>query len=176
MKDMKDVWKKFEESELTHSRVHHLMAIFNLLEQNGYARGTDVAEYLNITRGSASITLNKLKNKGFIEEDRKKFYQLTKKGQQVVNSVQSMKRIVKNFFTQVLKLSEDLAEEDACRIEHLLSQETGEKLFSFLGFFLSDDASAVKFRNDLEKFKQKCDSFENCEICQVECFYARSNQ
>ena len=70
---MKDVWKKFEQTELTHSSIHHLLAINSLLKENGYSRSVDVANHLNISRASVSITVNKLREKGFVTEDKNRF-------------------------------------------------------------------------------------------------------
>ncbi len=55
-----DVWKKYEEHEVTHSVVHYLFSIDVLLAEKGYARATDIAKMLGITPGSCSISLKKL--------------------------------------------------------------------------------------------------------------------
>ena len=47
---MEDIWKEFEHNQTTHSVAHHLMAIYDLLNEHGYARVTDVAKKLNITQ------------------------------------------------------------------------------------------------------------------------------
>lgn len=168
---MKDIWKKFDETELTHSSVHHLMAIYHLLKENGYARSIDVARYLNLTRGSVSITLHKLKKKNYVVEDENKFLNLTEKGKGIINSVLSTRRVLINFFREVLKLPEDTAEEDACKIEHLISQETGEKLMAFVGYTLSDAIQTKIFRNEFDKFSLSCQSRAECDICELDCFF-----
>ena len=104
---MKELWKQFDEIELTHSSVHHLMAIHDLLKRNGYVRGVDIAKYLNISRSSVSITLRKLKDKEYVLEDSNKFYHFSKRGQQIVNSVLSKRRIIQLFLNQVIGLSEE---------------------------------------------------------------------
>jgi DtxR family transcriptional regulator, Mn-dependent transcriptional regulator len=166
------LWKKFDTVELSHSSIHHLLAIHNLVKKNGYVRAIDIAKYLEITRGSVSKTLHKIKKKGFIVDDDNKFYQLSKKGKELVNSVLSKRRIAENFFTNILQLPEEIAEADGCKIEHLLSQETGEKLFSFIGYFLSDTPEAKAFRKGYKNFSVKCKTFTDCKICEVECFFA----
>ena len=165
---MKDVWKKFEENGLTHSSMHHLMAVDELLKNNGYARGIDVANYLDISRSSVSVTLHKLRAKGYIAEDDNKFYQLTNEGKELANDVLSIRRIAKTFFIDVLNLPEEIAEEDACKIEHLLNHETGEKLFKFVSFFLSQEPDSVEFRKSLKKYVHKCN--DDCKICDDDCF------
>ncbi len=168
----KDVWKKFEENGLTHSSVHHLMAIALLLKKNGYARGIDVANYLDISRSSVSVTLHKLLAKGYIAEDANKFYQLTAAGNEITNDVLSTRRIVKKFFTDVLGVSEQIAEEDACQIEHLLHHETSLKLFKFIRFMDSESMKGSDLLNRFRHFEHKCSG--DCDVCDEDCFYARS--
>ncbi len=169
---MKEIWKKFDETELTHSSAHHLMAIHTLLKENGYARGIDIAHYLDITRGSVSITLNKLKAKGYISEDSNKFYQLTESGQQVVDSILSKRHIVESFFRDVLQIPAEIAEEDACKVEHLLTRETGQRMMTFLGYYLSENPEAKSFREGLHSFSYLCRETGECEICEVSCYLA----
>ncbi len=168
---MKETWKKFEENELTHSNAHYLMAIFELLKKNGYARAIDVAKYLDITRGSATIALNKLKQRGYIIEDENKFFKLTAIGTDLVNGVFSKRHILEQFLTEVLHLSPENAEIDACKIEHLISHETGEKLLSFMGFFQSGREEVRQFKESFKEFSYHCKSAKNCRVCETECFY-----
>jgi len=173
---MKDVWKKYDQTELTHSSVHHLLAIKTLRKENGYARSVDIANHLNISRASVSITVNKLKEKGFIAEDKNKFLQLSKKGNSIVNSVLSKRRIIELFFTKVLELSPDESEINACKTEHLISEPAGRKLISFMGFFLSDQKDAVKFRKEFKKFNYICESINDCQLCELECYLNNSKR
>ena len=168
-------WQKSDKTELTHSSIHYLLAIHSLIKQYGYARGIDVARYLDLTRGSVSITINKLKNKGYIVEDINKFYQLTEKGKKLVNSVLSKRRIADRFFKDVLQLPDQIAETDGCKIEHLLSKQTVEKLLSFTGYFLSDNKEAIAFRKGFQDFYYQCQSYENCQICEMRCFFAQND-
>jgi DtxR family Mn-dependent transcriptional regulator len=168
---IQDSWKKFDQSELTHSGIHHLVAINNLLKEYGYARAIDIANFLDITRASVSITIHKLKDKGYIAEDKNKFLRLSDKGKEIVNSVLSKRRIVKQFFKEVLNLGDNDAEENACKIEHLLSEDSGKQLISFMGFFLSNDATAKNFREKLRKFSHLCGETKDCNVCELKCFF-----
>lgn len=172
---MKDIWKKFEQTELTHSSIHHLLAINSLLKENGYSRSVDVANHLNISRASVSITVTKLKEKGFVREDKNRFLGLSDKGKELVNSVLSKRRIVEQFFKEVLDLSSQDAEVEACKVEHLLSEPTGKKLISFMGYFLSANQDAIKFREGLENFNYVCATTSECEVCELDCFFKHNN-
>lgn len=173
---MKDIWKKFEQTELTHSSIHHLLAINSLLKENGYSRSVDIAHHLNISRASVSITVTKLRDKGFVRGDKNRFLNLSKKGEELVNSVLSKRRIVEQFFREVLDLSSQEAEVEACKVEHLLSEPTGKKLIAFMGYFLSGQPDVVKFRKGLEAFNYVCTSTKDCDVCDLECFFKLNGQ
>jgi DtxR family Mn-dependent transcriptional regulator len=133
-----DIWKKFEENNITHSAAHHLTAILELREKRGYARVTDVAKHLNITTGSASTNLKALKSKGFIDEDDNRFLTLSAEGEAIAKAVLSRKGILERFLTDVLHVEHEQAEIDACKTEHLISNETAEKLASFMAKHLKE--------------------------------------
>jgi DtxR family Mn-dependent transcriptional regulator len=126
-----DIWKKFEENNITHSAAHHLVAILELREQRGYARVTDVAKELNITTGSASINLKALKGKNLIVEDENKFLALSEEGEAIAKAVTMRKQVLLDFLVNVLKVSPEQAEIDSCKTEHLISAETARKLKEF---------------------------------------------
>lgn len=152
---MNEVWKNFERHEPSHSTAHHLMAIHTLIEKNGYARGVDVAKHLNITRGSVSLTLAKLKEKNYVEEDANKFYRLTARGEEIVRSILQKRFAVRDFLRNVLQLPDAVAESDACKIEHLLSDEAGREMQWFLEFCLSDTPAALQFRQAYRHFRER---------------------
>ncbi|RIL08379.1 MAG: hypothetical protein DCC75_09080 [Proteobacteria bacterium] len=127
-----DVWKQFEENNITHSAAHHLLAVMELREQRGYARVTDVAKHLNITTGSASTNLKGLKAKGLVSEDDNRFLTLSPEGESLAKAVIARKKIFQRFLTEILKVSEEQAEIDACKTEHLISPETTRKLEKFV--------------------------------------------
>jgi DtxR family Mn-dependent transcriptional regulator len=126
-----DIWKKFEENNITHSAAHHLVAILELRDKRGYARVTDVAKDLNITTGSASINLKALKAKNLIVEDENKFLSLSEEGEAIARAVIMRKKILLDFLVQILKVSPEQAEIDSCKTEHLISAETAKKLQEF---------------------------------------------
>lgn len=171
----KDTWKKYDEVELSHSSTHYLLAIHTLLKDNGYARVIDVSRYLGITPGSTSITLQKLKDKKYVAEDENKFLKLTDAGKHYVGAIISKRRMLILFFTEVLGLPEEIAEEDACKMEHLLSQEAGEKLITFINYALSESAEAEKFRDRYKEFEYVCHSTGECGICENDCYFRSSD-
>lgn len=126
-----DVWKEFSENVVTHSAAHHLLAISELIEKRGYARVTDVAKHLNITTGSASTNLKSLKHKGLVAEDENRFLILSEEGRKLSDAILARRGILESFFREVLGVTPEQAEIDACKTEHLLSKETTDKMAVF---------------------------------------------
>ncbi len=151
------VWKTFAAQEVSHSVAHYLTTIQDLQDAHGYARVSDVARALQLTKGAVSVQLKHLKEKGFVTEDANRFLQLTHLGESVARDVTESRRLLTRFLTQVLGVSEAQAEEDACKIEHLLSQETGARLVALLSFLESKDPEALRF---VERFREFVDGSE----------------
>lgn len=163
------VWKEFESNEITHSVAHHLSAIDELMKENGYARVSDVARHLDITRGSASLTLKSLKEKNYVLEDQNKFLRLSDEGKRIVDRVWAKRTIVRKFLEDVLQLDQHRSEVDACKVEHLLSAETGEQLLNFVRFLLSDEPVPKRFLEAFWDQKDLAHDVEKCPICVQEC-------
>lgn len=168
---MVEIWKEFEANELTHSAAHYLMAAYNLLNEKGYCRSADVAKDLGIARSSASMGIHMLIDKNYLKEDTNKFLQLTAEGKKLAEEIIGKKVVLKRFFEDILKLKPHQAEVDTCKIEHLISSETGASLLTFIRFMSSDDPVVKK---TLQKFwqlqnKETCPGLENCPICETTC-------
>lgn len=168
----KTVWKSFEENLLTHSAAHYLMTIRELLETQGYARVTDIAKRMNITRGSCSISLKPLKKRGLVTEDANKFLILSKEGRHLAEMVERNDELLEIFFRDVLDVNPDQAEVDACKIEHLLSLETSVKLCHFIECIRSGNKTASAFIKLLRQRRMTCHTEQkNCPNCQQACVY-----
>jgi DtxR family transcriptional regulator, Mn-dependent transcriptional regulator len=165
-----ETWKEFEANELTHSAAHHLLAIHEVGSQyGGWARVSDIARQLDITRGSVSINLRALKKRGWVKTGEHHLVTLTPKGLKAVQAIVAKRVIVKAFLTKVLGTPETLAEIDACKIEHLISHATGQRLTQFMRFLTSGDAAATQALARFRRFEQECPETRTCEVCQGHC-------
>lgn len=140
--------------ELTHSMVHYLLTIHKLKEDRGYARVTDIALDLGLTKGSVSTAVNNLKKKNLIVEDGNKFLSLSDKGHRHVHEILSNRTLLFYFFKDVVGISDEAAHKDSCLMEHLLSSEGRQKLFVFMKT-ITKDPSLIKIETslDLEPFE-----------------------
>ncbi len=167
-----EVWKSFEENQLSHSAAHYLMTINTLLAEHGYARVTDIAKHLNITRGSCSISLRPLKKRGLVVEDENKFLQLSDEGKRLAELVERNDELLETLFRDILGVSEDQAEIDACKIEHLLSIESSVKLANFIQLMKSNKEIVKPLLNELRGQEAECShDVDACDYCQSICFF-----
>lgn len=165
-----DTWKEFEANELTHSAAHHLLAIHEVgAAYGGWARVSDIARRLNITRGSVSINLRTLKKRGWVQTDEHRLVRLSPKGLRVVRSVMARRVIVKTFLGQVLAVPEAQAEIDSCKIEHLISQSTGQRLVHFLQFLTSGAPVSRQLLEHFRAFQATCPESRTCGVCNGHC-------
>jgi len=120
------------QSDLTHSMAHYLLTIHKLREEKGYARVTDIAKELGVTKGSVSTALNNLKKRQLVLEDESKFLSLSQVGHSEVHQILSIRTLMYYFLKDVIGLNKDIAHNDSCLVEHLLSKQTQEGLFKFM--------------------------------------------
>jgi Mn-dependent DtxR family transcriptional regulator len=163
------VWKSFAAHEVSHSMAHYLTTLHDLHKARGYARVSDVARELQVTKGSVSVQMKHLKEKGFVIEDENRFLQLTPLGESVAQDVRYNRQVLIRFISDVLGVGPEQAETDACKMEHLMSHETSRQILGLVQLLQSDDADARKFLRKFKHFKIRCPSLDECKLCDDQC-------
>ena len=105
----------------------YLEAILVLQKQNGIVRSVDVARHMDVSKPSVCHAVATLKNGGFLTMDNGFFLHLTDVGREVAEQIYEKHR----FFTERLiaaGVDPKTAEADACRIEHVISEESFKRL------------------------------------------------
>lgn len=105
----------------------YLETILLLKQKNGQVRSIDIATELNYTKASVSIAMKSLREKGFITMAETGYISLTDEGQVKAEKVLERHTLLSNWLIS-LGVSKEVALEDACRIEHDISEETFEVL------------------------------------------------
>lgn len=164
-----DVWKEFQENPITHSGAHHLLAIYNLVNEQGYARVTDIAKRLGITTGSVSTNLKSLKQRNLIQADENRMLKPSEEGQILAQAIIARRDIFKKFLCSVLDVNTEQAEIDSCKVEHLLSHETSIKLLNFMKEYLDSSLKKGGLKISDEEHDCSLESKEICSICNDDC-------
>ncbi|HHX87661.1 MAG TPA: metal-dependent transcriptional regulator [Firmicutes bacterium] len=114
------------------SMQNYLEEILNLSLRQDTVRVTDIAERLNLTKPSVAQALKQLREQGLIRQSHYGPVELTKKGRKCALVVRRRHEVLKSFLMEVLGLNHQVAERDACLMEHAVSSETIERLVNFL--------------------------------------------
>jgi Mn-dependent DtxR family transcriptional regulator len=107
---------------------NYLETILVLHQRQGYVRSIDIANELEFTKPSISRAVGILKNDGYITVEPSGNILLTEKGLEKATAVYDRHQTISAYLHKVLGVPEDVAEADACRIEHIISQETFAKI------------------------------------------------
>ncbi len=164
-------WKAFENNEVSHSVAHYLMAIDELIDDKQCCRAADVARQLDISRNAVSLKLQTMIKQDFVALDKERQIHLTDKGMMTVENILSTRRSFHHFLTDVLGIESDVAEEDSCKVEHLLSEETRTKLLKLNKFLQSKKPECDRFIKAFNQYDLTCNHQDQdvCEICHHRC-------
>lgn len=105
----------------------YIESIFVLKKQKGNVRSIDISEYMGYSKPSVSRAIGLLKNEGYITVDKNGLLDLTEKGEKIANKIYERHTILSRLFIS-LGVDEKIAMEDACKIEHFISEETFEAI------------------------------------------------
>ena len=109
------------------SAENYLETILVLQQRKGSVRSIDIANELEFSKPSVSVAMKNLRLKGYIEVDAAGLIRLLPPGLAIAEAVLEMHRLMTSFLIG-LGVSPDVAAEDACRIEHVLSDESFEAI------------------------------------------------
>ena len=109
----------------------YLETIYILLEEKPHVRSIDVCEYMGFSKPSVSRAIGLLKSGGYVTVNADGYLSLTEEGEAVAKKVYSRHEILTGFFVS-LGVSEEVASEDACSIEHHISDESLEAIKKFM--------------------------------------------
>ncbi len=134
--------------KLSASLEDYLEIIYNSIKSNEAIRAVDIARVLNVSRASVTEALNKLADKGLIIYGRYQTITITDMGVKIAMDVVNRHSSLSSFFSDVLGANSREADENACRIEHIISAELLHRIQAFGEFFRQNP----KYVKDFEKF------------------------
>ena len=136
-------------SNLSASLEDYLEIICNLLETSQSVKAVEIAKKLNISRASVSEALSKLADKDYILYEGHKGITITEKGLKKAQEVIDKHNTLTTFFVDVLALEKEEAISNACKVEHVISDELFAKLKQFKRFCDSREDIVQDFKETL---------------------------
>ncbi|MCR5802005.1 MAG: metal-dependent transcriptional regulator [Lachnospiraceae bacterium] len=101
----------------------YLETIYVLSQESAEVRAIDIGEYMGFSKPSVSRALGILKNDGYVVKDENGFIKLTSAGEKIAKNIYERHTILTNVLMSI-GVDEKTASEDACRVEHYISDKT----------------------------------------------------
>ena len=109
----------------------YLESILQLLQKQGHVRSVDISEYMGYSKPSVSRAVGLLKNGGFINIDEDGYITLTEDGQEIAIKIYERHTILTQALVR-LGVDPDTASEDACKMEHAISDASVAAIKKYL--------------------------------------------
>ena len=156
--------------ELSESLEDYLEVILKLELSQKVARAKDIAERMEVQRGSVTSALKNLKEKKLINYEPYSFITLTPTGKKLAKEITHRHVVLRDFLLMILQLDEETAESTACRMEHVIDNKSLEKLLLFFDFIYNCPRAGKDW---VEAFLDYCSSGKldpgKCEKCLDDC-------
>jgi len=121
-------------TRLTEMAEDYLEAIYTLGKAKKVVRVRDIARQLKVKMASVVVGLKSLAEKGLVEHEHYGYVELTPAGEEIAKKIHYRHQLLFKFLHETLGLPSEIANRDACRIEHYLSQEGLERILKFVEF------------------------------------------
>jgi DtxR family Mn-dependent transcriptional regulator len=138
--------------EQTASMEDYLEAIAKLGERREAVRVKQLSQMLGVKMPSVTSALKKLSEQELVEHERYGHIKLTPEGDKVARDVIGRHEALTRFFAQALGINRKTAEEDACKIEHVISPPSMERLAKFVEFMEACPLGEANFPSRYEYY------------------------
>ncbi len=132
----------------------YVEAIYCLAADGGTCRASQLAESIGVKRPTVTKALKRLHHLALISHAPYEAVTLTQKGRALAQRQVRTHRVLVRFLTEILQLPEQLAEHDACLIEHAISPETVERLVEFVDLIGNREWVRKKFNRKIKVRKR----------------------
>lgn len=119
---------------LTPTMEDYLETIITLEATKKAVRVKDIAKALKVKMPSVTSALGKLAEKNLVNHEKYGYVELTNRGKKVASEIYRRHEILFSFLSETLNIEPEIAEKDACQIEHVISPTTLERLVKFIEF------------------------------------------
>ena len=118
--------------KLTGSLEDYLEAVYLIEKKKGEVRITDIALFMNLSKPSVNKAVSTLKENGLLEHEKYGAIKLTEYGTKLAKEIYFRHETLTKFFIETLGIEPEIAEDEACKIEHIISRQTLNKLVDYM--------------------------------------------
>jgi len=161
----KDADSSAANEPLSETLQNYIEAIYEIiLEKNG-VRVKDIARRLEVKNSSVVSALRALTKGGHVNYEPYGIISLTPKGSEVAVQLREKHRVLRHFFERVLGLNRETADEDACRIEHAISEETFLRFTQFIKYIYMTYKKDPEWLDGFKEFYAHDALSTGCDEC-----------
>jgi DtxR family transcriptional regulator, Mn-dependent transcriptional regulator len=123
---------------LSNNMEDYLEAISKLQREKNYVRVKDIAKEMMVKMPSVTGALKALTDRNLVRHEKYEYVELTEDGIKIADEIKRRHDLISKFLTHILKIDPEIAEKDACKIEHSVSPITVERLIKLVESMDSD--------------------------------------
>jgi DtxR family Mn-dependent transcriptional regulator len=154
--------KQETQREQTASMEDYLEAVAMLQGKDKVVRVSQISRKLKVKMPSVTSALKKLSEQKLVEHERYGHIKLTPEGDKVARDVIYRHEALTRFFAQALGINRETAEEDACKIEHVISPLSMERLAKFVEFIEACPLGSANFPSRYEYYLEHGELPQDC--------------
>jgi DtxR family Mn-dependent transcriptional regulator len=126
--------------------------IYALQKKKPVARIKDIARLRDVASPTVTVAVDRLRNSGLVQHEKSGYVTLTEEGLYLARRLERRHQLLREFFHKILGVEENIAETDACNIEHILHKSSIDNLEQFLEYARKDDGDNGSW---LENYKNR---------------------
>ncbi len=140
--------------KITASLEDYLEAIYEIIEEKQGVKAIDISKRLGVGRSSVTEALKNLADKKLVNYGRYEVISLTHLGEKIAKRVIKKHEALYYFFSKILGTSPEEAEENACKVEHVISESAFDRLLALIEYNKRTHESSEQFEKNFQKFYQ----------------------
>jgi len=141
-----------KDNKLSKSLEDYLEAIHVVAQSKKIVRVKDLIKLLDVKTASVIGALKKLEQRGLVEHEHYGYIELTPEGKKKAVRIYEKHTILIRFLTEFLKVNEKTAEDDACLIEHFISDETFRKIIQLIKLLETEPGKIPSWFKELQAY------------------------
>jgi len=130
----------------------YLEIIYEIIEEKQGVRAVEISRRLGVGRSSVTEALKNLAEKKLVNYGRYDVISLTPAGEKVAKKIQFKHQVLFDFLAQILGVNKEEAEANACRLEHVISEDVLKRLISFIEFNKQFQCNNHDYLEEFKKF------------------------
>ena len=154
--------EKSANKPLTSTMEDYLETIFDLEKEKKLVRVKDIAKRLDVKMPTVSSMLGTLSKRGLVNYEKREYVELTNEGTDVGREMRRRHKALFAFLTRILRINEDTADDEACKMEHVLSPSTLDRISNFMEFVQVCPRAGEDWINRFDDFRKQDNNPRSC--------------